>query len=309
LLLFAGACSKEPGRKFIAIGTGAVTGVYYPVGGAIATLIDQDPESKLMASVESTGGSVFNINAVLVGDLDIGIAQADKQYQAYHGEAEWAGAPQERLRAICSLHTEMVTLVAAVDSGIESRADLKGKRVNIGNPGSGHRGNAIDIFTAAGIDWESELTAESIKASEASKMLQDERIDAFFYTVGHPNGSISEATAGRVQVRFVPIEPGSAFWRQHPYFSKAVIPVKYYENAVNDAEVPTIGMPTTLVTSADVADDVVYEVTKIIFDHLGALRAQHPALADLDPAEMLKGSTAPIHPGALRYYREAGLAK
>jgi TRAP transporter TAXI family solute receptor len=140
-------------------------------------------------------------------------------------------------------------------------------------------------------------------------MLQDERIDAFFYTVGHPNGSISEATAGRVQVRFVPIEPGSAFWRQHPYFSKAVIPVKYYENAVNDAEVPTIGMPTTLVTSADVADDVVYEVTKIIFDHLGALRAQHPALADLDPAEMLKGSTAPIHPGALRYYREAGLAK
>jgi TRAP transporter TAXI family solute receptor len=308
LAVFAGACGTSDDRQFIAIGTGAVTGVYYPVGGAIATLIDQDPSSNLTASVESTGGSVFNINAVLIGDLDFGITQSDKQYQAFHGEAEWADAgPQERLRAVCSLHTEMVTLVASADSGIASLEDLKGKRVNIGNPGSGHRGNAIDIFAAAGIDWETDLTAESIKAAEASKMLQDERIDAFFYTVGHPNGSISEATAGRRKVRFVPIEPDAAFWERHPYYSKAVIPAKYYENAMVDGDVATIGMPTTLVTSADVADDVVYEVTKIIFEHLDALRAQHPALADLTAEAMLEGSSAPIHPGAMRYYREAGL--
>ena len=309
LPIFAGVgCNDAGSTKFIAIGTGAVTGVYYPVGGAIAKLIDEDPTAHLTVSVESTGGSVFNINAVLVGDLDFGIAQADKQYQAYRGEAEWADlGPQENVRALCSLHTEMITLVAAVDSNIDSLQDLKGKRVNIGNAGSGQRGNAIDILTAAGIDWETDFTAANVKASESSTMLQDDRLDAFFYTVGHPNGAITEATAGRRTVKFVPIDTMDALIQERPYYSKAVIPVKYYEQAQNDADVPTIGMRTTLVTSSTVSPDVVYTVTKIIFEHLDTLRQQHPALADLKKEDMLEGLSAPIHEGAMRYYREAGL--
>lgn len=301
-------CGDRASSDFIAIGTGAVTGVYYPVGGAIATLLEEDPSATLTASVETTGGSVFNINGVLVGDLDFGVAQADKQYQAYHGEIEWEEmGPQEALRTVCALHTEMVTLVAAVDANIASLEDLKGKRVNIGNPGSGQRGNAIDILTTAGIDWENDLTATHVKASEASTMLQDDRIDAFFYTVGHPNGAITEATAGRRSVRFVPIDTMDALIAERPYYSKGVIPIKYYEQATNDADVPTIGIRTTLVTSRDVADDVVYTVTKTIFEHLDSLRQQHPALADLEKQGMLESLFAPVHDGAMRYYREAGL--
>lgn len=307
LLLAIAGCGDTSGR-FIAIGTGAVTGVYYPVGGAIATLLDNDADAGIKASVESTGGSVFNINAVIVGDLDLGIAQADKQYQAYHGEAEWAEmGPQESLRTVCALHTEMVTLVAAVDSGIATLQDLRGKRVNIGNPGSGQRGNAIDILRAADIDWETDVTATSVKASESSVMLQDGRIDAFFYTVGHPNGAITEATAGRRRVRFVPIDTMDALINAQPYYTPARIPIKYYDQAENEADVPTIGIRTTLVTSSAVAPDTIYAVTKAIFGNLDTLRQQHPALADLDAEGMLEGLFAPVHEGATRYFDEAGL--
>lgn len=301
-------CGNSTSGDFIAIGTGAVTGVYYPIGGAIATMLDEDPSAGITVSVESTGGSVFNINAVIVGDLELGIAQADKQYQAYHGEAEWAEmGPQEALRTVCALHTELVTLVAAVDANINSLQDLRGKRVNIGNPGSGQRGNAIEILAAAGIDWEKDLTAMNVKASESSTMLQDDRIDAFFYTVGHPNGAITEATAGRRAVKFVPIDTMDALIAERPYYSKGVIPVKYYEQAKNDADVPTIGIRTTLVTSSAVSADVIYTVTKTIFEHLDGLRQQHPALADLDQQGMLESLFAPVHDGAMRYCREAGL--
>lgn len=301
-------CGRQATDTFVAIGTGAVTGVYYPVGAAIATLLDNDPSAEITASVESTGGSVFNINAVIVGDLDFGIAQADKQYQAYHGEAEWAElGPQESLRSVCARHTEMVTLVAAVDSGIARLSDLKGKRVNIGNPGSGQRGNAFDILAAAGIDWETDFTAASVKASESSVMLQDGRIDAFFYTVGHPNGAITEATAGRRAVALVPIDTMEALIHERPYYMAAAIPIKYYDQVKNEADVPTIGIRTTLVTAASVSPEVVYTVTKTIFEHLDVLRQQHPALADLDKEGMLDGLFAPIHEGAMRYYREVGL--
>ena len=307
------SCSRtESGsrRKFVTIGTGGVTGVYYPVGGAISKMINRkSAEYGIRVSVESTGGSVYNINAVLSGDIEFGVAQSDRQYQAWHGEADWDGKPQKNLRAVFSLHPEIVTLVAADDSGIQTLADLKGKRVNIGNPGSGHRGNALHILAAAGIDPDKDLRAESLKAAEAPKMIQDDRIDAFFYTVGHPAGAIQEATSGKRKVHFVPITGMDALLEKHPYYASAVIPVedKLYPMASSTKNVASIGVVTTFVTSSAVADDVVYAVVKEVFENLDEFKKLHPALGRLSHESMREGLTAPLHAGAERYYREAGM--
>jgi TRAP transporter TAXI family solute receptor len=295
--------------RFATIGTGGVTGVYYPAGGAIAKLVNKTRDQHgIRVAVESTAGSVFNINAVLSGDLDFGIAQSDRQYQAINGLADWEEkGPQSGLRAIASLHPEAVTLVAAVDAGIEALADLRGKRINIGNPGSGQRGNSIDVLTTAGIDWREDVRAEGLKASECAKMLQDGRIDAFFYTVGHPAGAITEATAGRREIRIVPITEMEPLLERVPYYAETMIPAALYPTAANTDDVPTIGVMTTLVTSVREPADVVYTLTKALFENLDEFREQHPAFAGLTPEGMLRGLTAPLHEGARRYYLEAGL--
>lgn len=295
---------------FVTIGTGGITGVYYPTGGAIAKIVNSKRDTYgIRATVESTGASVFNINALMAGDLDFGIAQSDRQYQAYNGLAEWEGKPQKDLRAVFALAPEMITFVVADDSGIKSLKDVKGKIVNIGNPGSGNRQNAIDVLEAEGIDYRKDFKAEGLKAADAARMMHDGRIDGFFYTVGHPNGSIKEATAGKRKARIVPIEVAKSLEKEFPYYSETVIDMKNYEQAVNKGEVPTIGMLATLVTSAKVSDDTVYAVTKEIFENIDELKSLHPALANLTKEGMLQGLTAPIHPGAMKYYKEAGLMK
>ena len=307
----AGAKDKRPKTRFVTIGTGAMTGVYFPTGNAIAKMVnDRFDKYGLKTTAESTGGSVFNIRAVLAGDLEFGIAQSDRQYQAMKGLAEWkASGPQKKLRAVFSIHPEAVTLVAAEDAGIRSLADVKGQRVNIGNPGSGQRQNAIDAFTYAGIDWRKDLKAESVKAAEGPGLLQDDRIDAFFFTVGHPNGNIKEATAGRRKVRFVPITGMEKLIEKNPYYAPAVIEIKNYPQATNKEDVKTFGVKATLVTSSDVPDDMVYAVVKEVFDNLEKFKTLHPAYSVLTKENMLEGLSAPIHPGALKYYKEVGLIK
>ena len=308
-----GASALEAHAKttFVTIGTGGITGVYYPTGGAIAKIVNAKKDKyDIRATVESTGASVFNINAIMAGDLEFGIAQADRQYQAYNGLSEWEGKPQKDLRAVFALAPEAVTFVAAEDSGIKSLKDAKGKVVNIGNPGSGNRQNAIDVFEAAGINIEKDLKAESIKAADAPRMLQDGRIDGFFYTVGHPNGKIKEATAGKRKTRIVSITDIEPLVKKFPYYSLTNIDMAQYPEATNANEkVTTVGMLATFVTSAKVPDDVVYAITKEVFENLDEFKKLHPALEGLTRETMLEGLTAPIHPGALKYYKEAGLMK
>jgi TRAP transporter TAXI family solute receptor len=301
---------KQENLRFVTIGTGGVTGVYYPTGGAISRMINKKSgEYSIKATVESTSGSVFNINGVLSGDLDFGVAQSDRQYQAYHGTAEWSGAGrQEKLRSVFSIHPESITLVASEHSGIGSVADLKGKRVNLGNPGSGQLQNSKDVVHAAGLT-EEDFSAEYVKAVEAPGLLQDERIDAFFYTVGHPNGNIKEATSGRVKVAIVSIlgEGIDSLLSTHSYYATATIPHSYYPNALNTEDVETIGVKATFVASSDLNEEVVYAVTKEVFENLEDFRDLHPAYKTLTKENMLEGLSAPIHKGALKYYREIGL--
>ncbi len=298
---------------FVTIGTGGITGVYYPTGGAIAKMVNKKrKEYGIRATVESTGGSVFNVNAIMAGDLEFGVVQSDRQYQAIHGLAEWEEkGVQEDLRAVFSIHPESVTLVASVDSGIKDIKDLKGKRVNIGNPGSGQRQNSIDALEAVGLNYENDLQAEGVKAAEAPGLLQDGRLDAFFYTVGHPSGAFKEATAGATKVRFVPIGgPGiDALIKAKPYYAKSIIPIELYPGAENDGDVDTFGVKATFVTSAKVPDEVVYALTKEVFDNFEEFKKLHPAYQVLTKEGMLDGLSAPIHEGAMKYYKEAGLKK
>lgn len=300
----------EAKTQFVTIGTGGITGVYYPTGGAIAKMVNaKRKQYGIRATVESTGGSVFNINAIMAGDLEFGVAQSDRQYQAVKGIADWKEkGPQADLRAVFSIHAETVDLIASASSGINSIQDLKGKRVNIGNVGSGYRGNAIDALEANGLNFEKDFHSESLKAAEAPGLIQDGRLDAAFYTVGHPSGYYKEATAGRVKVKFIPIPNAEKIAAKFPYYAPAKTLMSNYPGAANTEEaVATFGVKATFVTSAKVSDDVVYAIVKEVFDNFDKFAKLHPAYQGLTKEDMLKGLSAPLHPGALKYYKEVGL--
>jgi len=312
LLLILAVDTPVFAKQFVTIGTGGVTGVYYPTGGAISRMINKKSKIyDIKATVESTGGSVYNINAVLSGDLEFGVAQSDRQFQAINGMAEWKKTgPQKDLRAVFSIHPESITLIASVKSGIKSVNDLKGKRVNIGNPGSGQRQNSIDVLSSFDINL-SDIKAEQVKAVEAPGLLQDEKIDAFFYTVGHPAGNIKEATAGRIKVNIIPVKGAGidALLKKYSYYAKATIPGKFYPTTATPGDVESIGVKATFVTSKKVDEKIVYAITKEVFDNLEAFKKLHPAYSLLTKENMLGGLSAPIHKGALKYYKEADLVK
>lgn len=298
--------------QFVTIGSGDITGVYYPAGLIIAKMInDKREEYGIRATVESTRGSVFNLNAIMAGYMEFGLAQSDKQYQAVNGLAEWEQkGPQKELRSVFSLHRESVCLVAAVDSGIRTIGDLKGKRVNLGNPGSGQYQNAIDALRAAGLDPDRDILPEKVKAAEAPLLLQDNRIDAFFCTVGHPSDTLKEAVSGSRKVRFIPITgPGiDKLIAERNYYTKIILPVaEFYRGSEDTGNVDTFGVMATLCTSSRVPDHVVYVITKELFDNLDDFRRWHPAHAGLTRESMLEGLTAPLHPGAVKYFKETGL--
>ncbi len=298
-------------KQFVTIGTGGVTGVYYSTGGAISRTVNaKGDEYNLRVTVESTGGSVYNVNGIMAGDFQFGIVQSDIQHEASHGEGRWEGLPQEDLRSVFSIHPESVSVVAADDSGIYALQDMAGKIINIGNPGSGQRANAIDALTACGIDYQTDFRAENMQAAEAAGALQDGLIDAYFYTVGHPNSSFKEATTGARHVHIVDImcPEIETMISENPYYVSSVISIADYPNASNTEDVNTFGVKATLCTSASVSDEIVYAITKEVFENFEAFKALHPAYAVLEKEDLLTGLTAPIHPGAERYYKEAGIS-
>ena len=303
----SGAIAQE--QQFISIGTGGVTGVYYPTGGAICRLVNKNrKETGIRCAVESTGGSVYNINTIRAGELDFGVAQSDWQYHAYNGTSKFEEQGAfEGLRAVFSVHAEPFTVVARADAGISSFADLKGKRVNIGNPGSGQRGTMEVLMDALGWTTADFALASELKASEQSQALCDNKIDAMIYTVGHPSGSIAEATTSCDSVLVSVTGPEvEKLIADNDYYRVATIPGGMYRG--NDSDVQTFGVGATFVSSTDVSDEVVYAVVSAVFDNIDAFRKLHPAFANLDPKQMAKdGLSAPIHSGAAKYYAENGL--
>lgn len=293
------------------IATGEYMGRYYPTGGAIAEIVNHKQEEYgFLCSAKPTSGSVFNINAIMADDMEFGIVQSDRQYQAINGLYEWKDkGPQKDLRSMFSIYTESITLLASVDSGVRTFKDLKGKRVDIGKVGSGGRQNAIDALDATRIDWKTDLNVIKIgKNTDAQSMLMRGELDAFFYTVGHPTTIIKFATVGVKKTLFIPIVNIEELLSKNPYYVKSFIPVSLYPQTANDEDVKTFGVKATFVTSAKIPDNVVYAITKEVFENLGSLKYSHPTLKMLTKESMVTdGLTAPMHPGALKYYKEADL--
>jgi TRAP transporter TAXI family solute receptor len=296
-------------QTFISIGTGGVTGVYYPTGGAICRLVNKDrKEHGIRCSVESTGGSVYNVNTIRSGELEFGVAQSDVQAASYKGEGKFADqGPFEGLRSVFSVHPEPFTIVVRADSGIEKFEDLKGKRVNVGNPGSGQRDTMEIVMAGFGMTMDDFALATELKGSEMSQALCDNKIDVMMYTVGHPAAAIQEA-ASTCDTRLISVTgaPIDKLVAENSYYRKATIPANMYTGT--DYDVTTFGVGATFVTSADVPEDVVYVVAKAVMANIEDFKKLHPAFANLEPAQMIKdGLTAPLHPGAEKAYKELGL--
>ena len=295
-------------QQFISIGTGGVTGVYYPTGGAICRLVNRDrKEHGIRCAVESTGGSVYNINTIKAGELEFGVAQSDWQYHAFNGTSRFADNPFPDVRAMFSVHPEPFTLVVRADSDISSFEGLKGKRVNVGNPGSGQRATMEVVMDAFGMGMGDFALATEYKGSEMAKQICDDNIDAMIYTIGHPAAAIKEATT-TCDVKLVSVTgaPIDKLVADNPFYRVATIPGGMY--AGTDGDTTTFGVGATFVTSASIPDDVAYVVAKAVMSNLDDFRGLHPAFANLDAAQMISdGLSAPLHPGAEKAYKELGL--
>ena len=310
-LAVVGSLSASPvvaQQKFVTIGTGGVTGVYYAAGGAICRLMNATRKDHgIRCSVESTGGSVYNLNTIRAGELDFGVAQSDWQYHAYEGSSSFkdAGANKD-LRAVFSLHPEPFTVLARADAGVAKFEDLKGKRFNVGNPGSGTRASLDLLLNEMGWTTAAFSLAAELRPDEHGAALCDNRIDAFIYGVGHPSANIQDPTT-TCGAKLVPLT-GKAVDKlvaERPFYAKVEIPGGLYN--ANPNPTPTYGVLATFVTTAATPDDVVYTMVKSVFENFEDFKKLHPAFAHLKPADMIKnGLSAPLHDGAMKYYKEKG---
>jgi hypothetical protein len=297
-------------QRFITIGTGGVTGVYYAAGGAICRLVNKDRKSHgIRCSVESTGGSVFNINTIKAGELDMGVAQSDVHFNAAKGLNQFKDGAFSEMRAVFSLHPEPFTVVARKEAAAKGFADFKGKRFNVGNPGSGTRASMEELLAAMGANLGYFGLASELKADEHGPALCDGKIDGFFYAVGHPSANIQDPTttcgAKLVSLTGPAIDK---LVKEKPYYAYATIPGGLYP--ANPQETKTYGVLATFVSSSKVPADTIYAVVKAVFDNFDEFKKLHPALAVLKPEAMIKdGLSAPLHEGAARYYKEKGWLK
>ena len=297
-------------QKFMTIGTGGVTGVYYAAGGAICRLVNKDrAKHGIRCSVESTGGSVFNVNTIKAGELDFGFTQSDVQYNALKGVGQFNGQPFPDLRAVFSVHPEPFTVVARKEAGVRTFADFKGKRFNVGNPGSGTRASAEDLLATMGWKLGDFSLASELKADEHGPALCDGKIDGFFYGVGHPSANIQDPTTScGAQLISLTGPAVDKLVKEKPYYARATIPAGLYPN--NPQATETYGVLATVVASSKTPDETVYQVVKAVFGNFDEFRKLHPALANLKAENMVvDGNSAPLHPGAVRYYQERGWVK
>lgn len=291
----------------ITIGTASRAGVYYQVGRAICRLANNNGMS---CEAVATDGSIANLRDIRAGKLLIAVAQSDWQYHAVHGSGPFTDAgPDTALRALFSVHSEPFTVVARTDAGIRTFDDLKGKRVNIGNVGSGQRATMEVVMEAMGWDKSIFALADDLPADQQSLALCHDKVQAMVYTVGHPNPSVEQATdlcgARIIEVQNPAID---RLVSEHPYYAYTQVPGGLYPNTPEP--VTTFGVKATVVGSSALDADTVYTLIKTVFDNLDAFRQAHPAFAQLTPERMISdGLSAPLHEGAVRYYREQGWLK
>lgn len=297
--------------KYISIGTGAITGVYYPSGGAICRLLNRGrKEHGIRCSVESTGGSVSNLNAIHNDAIDFGVVQSDWQHHAYNGTGFFADQkPFKDLRSVFSLYTETFTIAVRKDSGIKKLDDILGKRVNFGPRGSGMYATMEVLMGAKKWDKSDFSAITFLQPSEQPSALCQDKIDVMIYAAGNPNGVLQEASQiCKIRILSIDKETIQSLIDENPYYVPAVIPGGMY--AGNSSNITTFGVKASLITSQRVNEDIAYNITKAVFDNFDNFKTLHPVFSLLDKKEMVsQGNSAPIHSGALKYFKEVGLVK
>jgi len=295
--------------QYVTIGTGGVTGTYYPTGGAICRMMNKlKKTTKIRCSVESTGGSVYNVNNIQANELDFGISQSDTAYQAYNGEGKFKAKAIKGLRSVIAIYPELLAFVVRKDAGIKSIVDVKGKKINIDILGSGTRMTVDTVFEAFDIKNSDLALANELKAAEGPTMLKDNKIDGYFYTVGHPTANIKDA-ANSVDIDLVVIDGKKidALVAKYPYYAKGIISGTFYKGVEHDTV--SLGVKAVLVTKDSIDDKIVYLLTKTILDNFEKFKKLHPAYKTITKKSLLEGLAVPQHPGAIKAFKEAGLLK
>jgi len=297
-------------QEFVTIGTGSTTGVYFPIGTGIAKLIN-DANIGIRANARSTGGSVFNINALGTGELQMALAQNDIAYYAYNGTGlpAFDGKPVKSLRAMAALYPEVVHVIARADSGINKIGDLKGKKVVVGDVGSGTEANARQILEAYKLNFDDLGQTIRVSASQGVALLQDGKADAMFYTVGLGASAIQQA-AQTIKLRIIPVDFAEikAIAQKYPFYTSFNIPGGTYKGI--DVTTPTVAVLSILLTSESLNTDTVYKIMKATFDNEANFKKIHPNLERyFSPQKAVKNLPVPLHPGAEKYWKEKGLIK
>ncbi len=290
-------------QQQLSVATGGTGGVYYPMGGGLAEVINNHIEG-YSATAEVTGASVENMGLIARGDADLAIALADTVYQAQTGTGRFDGQPLEMVVGIASLYANMIQIVTLADSGIETLSDLKGKRVSVGAPGSGTEVNAAAVLSAAGMSYE-DIDEQRLNFNETADALGNGDIDAGFWSVGAPTSSILNlATTNSIKMVTLSDEQIAATQAAEPLFAKTTLAGGIYTGV--DADVTVLGVPNVLVASSEMSDDLAYTITKAMFENIADMQAIHPAANQTTVEFTLAATPIPLHPGAIRYYEEIG---
>ncbi len=289
-------------QNFVSIATGGTAGTYYPIGGAIAKAVTDN--SKIKATAESANASVANVNMVNKGEIEIAFTQNDVAYWAFHGQSMFP-QPLKDLRAVAALYPEHVQLIATKSSNINTVADLKGKRVGIGAPGSGTEADVRAIFGIAGLSY-GDMKVDFLDFGATTERFKNDQIDAGFVVSGFPTASIMDLASSK-EVTLVNFDKEflAKLTAAHPYFVASVIPAGTYKGLDRDANTPAV--MAILVTNANLSEQLVYEFTKAMFDGIETIQGSHAKAKDITLAGALEGLTVPLHPGAAKYYKEKGL--
>jgi uncharacterized protein len=298
------AAGPAAAQSQLSIATGGTGGVYYPIGGGLAEVINRHVEG-VSATAEVTGASVENMGLIATGDADLAIALADTVQQAHAGTGRFEGQALPMVRAIASLYANMVQIVTTADSGIETLDDLAGKRVSVGAPGSGTEVNAQTLLEVNGMSFD-DFTAQRLNFNETADALANGDIDAGFWSVGAPTSSILNlATTNDIRILSLTDEQIAAAQEADPTFTALSLPGGSYEGVEED--VATIGVPNVLVVSSEMDDETAYQITKAMFENIAELQAVHPAANETTIEFTMSATPVPLHQGAIRYYEESGV--
>ncbi len=294
---------------FLTISSGTTTGSYYAAASAIAKVFNRNSAALgVRVATVSSAGSVANIDEVAEGKAAFGIAETELLRRAGQGVRPWEGKQRTGLRAVLGLYVESVTIVAAVDKGITRVSDLRGKRLSIGAPGSIDNTYAAAFLQMSGLNPGEVITSQHSTAI-APELLQAGEIDAYICIVGHPNLTVLESTRGKRKVLLVPLDDAliNQVVSQNQLLTAVAIPTRYYPELAFKGTVPTIGIRTVLFTSKEQPEENVYRLVREVVTNFDLFRRQHPILQNLNPRDAARVNVIALHPGAARYFKEAGL--